>query len=284
MGPRAKRNKTGIQHARAGRQRTSWESPFVAAWGAHWRSHRDQSTSLAAWMQQWEAFRSKLSIAWQLPWLDLQPADGNLEGLWVTQRLPTSIADVPHVCLNPRSMKWGSTTGRLWIQTDNQQVEQVLAGYSHMSTDHLRPLFVRISRSLMQLLESRSPRLGTSHFIEWDPRRYNSLADHAANVALDLQQDWARSDLEAIGNAKRAKYNLRLSVDGAKRGDGSSAGGLAIAAFLESGEEILLCRAGCMLGTLQSAFEAELLALEWGMTFFTNLIYSSIKVLHAFNI
>ena len=90
------------------------------------------------------------------------------------------------------------------------------------------------------------------------------------------QQDWARSDLEAIGNAKRAKYNLRLSVDGAKRGDGSSAGGLAIAAFLESGEEILLCRAGCKLGTLQSAFEAELLALEWGMTFLTNLIYSSI--------
>ena len=72
------------------------------------------------------------------------------------------------------------------------------------------------------------------------------------------------------------QHNIRRSVDGARRGDGSSSGGLAIVAFLESGEEILLCRAGCKFGSLRSAFEAELLALEWGMTFFTNLIYSGV--------
>ena len=67
---------------------------------------------------------------------------------------------------------------------------------------------------------------------------------------------------------QRADSNIRLSVDGARRGDGSSAGGLAIVAFLESGEEVLLSRAGCKFGVLRSAFEAELLALEWGMEFF----------------
>ena len=113
LAPPAKRQKTGIQHAKAGRQRTSWEGPFVAAWGMHWRSHRDQSKSLAEWMQQWGAFRSQLASAWQLPWLDFQPAVANLEGRWVTHRLPTAITDIPHVVPNPRSSKWGSASGRL---------------------------------------------------------------------------------------------------------------------------------------------------------------------------
>jgi len=82
--------------------------------------------------------------------------------------------------------------------------------------------------------------------------------------------------LEAIDQAKRANHNIRLSVDGAKRGDGSSAGGLAITAFPPSGEQILLCRAGCKFGILHSAFEAELLALDWGMDFFTNLLYTGL--------
>ena len=78
---------------------------------------------------------------------------------------------------------------------------------------------------------------------------------------------------EAIDELNRDGCNFRLSVDGAKRGDGSSSGGLAITAFLESGTEILIRRAGSKFGTLRSAFEAELLALEWGIPFFTNLIY-----------
>ena len=111
------------------------------------------------------------------------------------------------------------------------------------------------------------PRLDSSHFIEWDPREYNSLADHAANMALDLDQDWSRHEMEAITGLNPDSCNFRLSVDGAKRGDGSSSGGLAITAFLKYGTEILICRAGCKFGMLRSAFEAELLALEWGIIF-----------------
>ena len=118
---------------------------------------------------------------------------------------------------------------------------------------------------MLQFLDFRLPRLDSSHCVQWDPRQYNNLADHVANVVLDLQQDWSRSDLEAIGRARRADNHIRLSLDGARRGDGSSAGGLAIVAFLESGEEVLLCRAGCKFGVLRSPFEAELLALECGM-------------------
>ena len=120
------------------------------------------------------------------------------------------------------------------------------------------------------------PRLDSGHFIEWDPREYNSLADHAANMALDSDQEWSRYDLDAIRELNPDSCNFRLSVDGAKRGDGSSSGGLAITAFLTSGAEILICRAGCKFGILRSAFEAELLALEWGIIFFTNLIYRHI--------
>jgi len=87
-----------------------------------------------------------------------------------------------------------------------------------------------------------------------------------------MQLDWSRPNWEAVCAARANQSNIRLSVDGARRRNGASAGGLAITAFDPSGEEILLCRGGCLFGTLQSAFEAELLALEWGIEVFTNLM------------
>ncbi len=63
-----------------------------------------------------------------------------------------------------------------------------------------------------------------------------------------------------------------LSVDGARRGDGAAAAGVALFAVSASGSEVVLCRAGRILGNVGSAFVAELLALEWGLDVYTNHI------------
>ena len=97
------------------------------------------------------------------------------------------------------------------------------------------------------------------------------MADHAANVALDLQQEWSRNDSASIDYAKQQNHNVRLCFDGARRGDGSSAGGVAIIACPPGGDEVILYRAGCKFGLLRSAFEAELLALEWSMDLFSRI-------------
>ena len=53
---------------------------------------------------------------------------------------------------------------------------------------------------------------------------------------------------------------------GATGGDGMSADGLTMTAFLSSGKQIA-CRAGRKFGMLHSVFEAKLLALDWGIVF-----------------
>ena len=106
--PQSKRRKTGILHARAGRQRTSWENPFVAAWGLHWRAQRDKCLTLSEWMHQWNDFRNRLSTVWQLPWIGIEMPDStDINVAWASHHIPTSIADIPRTCPNPRADRWG---------------------------------------------------------------------------------------------------------------------------------------------------------------------------------
>ncbi len=46
------------------------------------------------------------------------------------------------------------------------------------------------------------PRRDTANFTEWDPRTYNSYADFAANVCLDLGTFWEKRDEAAMKEAK----------------------------------------------------------------------------------
>ena len=109
------------------------------------------------------------------------------------------------------------------------------------------------------------PVTDSSDFIIWDPRRFNTMADHAANVSLDSHDDWDRSDLEALSQARAHNANLWLCVDGARRGSGGFAAGLTLLAYFPDGRRQLLYRSGKLLGKLQSAFASEMLALEWGL-------------------
>jgi len=110
------------------------------------------------------------------------------------------------------------------------------------------------------------PRLESVAFIEWDPRDFNTVADHAANSALDSGCNWDRmgSDEILVTTARR----WRLSVDGAYRGDGTAAAGVAIYAYDEMGASSLMARCGRILRDVTSALVAELVALEIGLDVF----------------
>ena len=183
-------------------------------------------------MDGFETFANCIAERWNLPWLRHESeSEQHEDGPRITFKLPSGIDDVPLALQNPRSSQWASVSGRMWIQT--QQIEQAFAGKSVIDVDFLRSLCIRISRQLHSLLQAGvSPRLDTSPFVEWDPREFNSLADHAANVALDLGQDWLQENGDHLGTTNTASCNLRLCIDGARRGTGASAAGLAHIAYL----------------------------------------------------
>ena len=106
--------------------------------------------------------------------------------------------------------------------------------------------------------------------MEWDRRELNTLADHAANVALDSQSDWQQ--IASIDDQVRVHCNWRLCIDGARRGSGNAAAGLALIAYAPNGETIIVSSAGKLLGQLGSAFVSELLALEWGLEYIASII------------
>ena len=109
--------------------------------------------------------------------------------------------------------------------------------------------------------EGFRPRTDIAHFIEWDRREFNSLADHAANCALDLQSSCEMHEESAVSHFAY----LRMCVDGARRGSGQASGGLAILAYTGSGHAVELYRAGTCFGVLDSAFSSEVYAMEWAL-------------------
>ena len=92
---------------------------------------------------------------------------------------------------NQKDESWETHGKRLWIQTDNRQIKEVFGGRSALDCPNMRPLCIRIARSLEKLLTlGWKPIEDISDFITWDGRDYNTYADHAAKVALDLDQNW----------------------------------------------------------------------------------------------
>jgi hypothetical protein len=190
-----------------------------------------------------------------------------------------TVGELPMTYNSSRDIREGMTgkgtsrIDRLWIQTDNQQVEQVFAGRSFLKSANFRPLCVRISRSLLACLEPWKPRTEITPLIEWDPRSWNTLADHAANATLDGGADWTQyCDSRQDPGIELGAVNLRLCFHGALRGDGSSSAGFALLAYSSDNGETTLFRGGRLLGKLTSAFMAEMLALECTLLIFCDFL------------
>ena len=215
-------------------------------------------------MSSFADFSNLLCDCWNIP--RLVPADNSIANPIMTYKLPASIEDIPALPVNCKESSWDGFANRIWIQTDNLGIEQILAGRAKLELPELRPLFIRVARILWEmLLAGWKPRTDISDIVEWDRREFNTIADHAANMALDLGQEWVRKDPEAIHEAKRCygHVNFRICFDGARRGNAEASGGLAVFAYYPTGRRDLLLRAGKPFGKLPSAFMAESLAMEW---------------------
>ena len=133
---------------------------------------------------------------------------------------------------------------------------------------------MRIARRLWSFIQHGfKPRRDITSFIEWDFRELNAVADHAANCALDMSSPWELKDELATGFANRNEICYRICVDGALRGNGQASGGMAVLAYTCGGVQACLYRAGVLFGCLDSAFSAEVLAMEWALeSFYKNFV------------
>ena len=130
-------------------------------------------------------------------------------------------------------------------------------------------MFASVQKVLKQYWQ---PITQLSDLVLWDRREFNSYADHAANVALDLKSDWNILDSQVLEEARRSKANIRATADGARRGDGQAAAGIAFFAYFPGGRRVIFHRAGKLLGKLSSAFLAEALAMEWCLESFITFL------------
>lgn len=125
----------------------------------------------------------------------------------------------------------------------------------------------------MKLVEAQwRPRVDTAGFVELDRRSYNTLADHAANVALDLQSGWEDGSTTHCSRCLCERVRLHLSTDVATRANGRASAEMAVIVHRQLGEAEVAYRAGKVLGTLPSAFNAETLALDWALAMLEGMI------------
>ena len=107
-----------------------------------------------------------------------------------------------------------------------------------------------------------------------DPREFNSLADDAANKSFDRQADCDYIHNEVLLRIRQETANIKMCFDGARRGGGSAAAGVAAIAYFPNGERELMFRAGKVLGILGSAFLAEAFAAEYCFELFFQHVVS----------
>lgn len=260
----SKRRRLGICHGQAGQPKTAWEHPFVTVWGLDWRSRLQNAVTLSEWMSSCDEFMQSLSEMWHLPVEGEKK--GDIPAFVQTIKMKTTIYDPPDLLFNPKQASWGEGHKRSWIQTDNQQVASIFNGSSVLCGDGFRPPCVRIARRLRKFLEvGFRPRTDTAAIIDWDPRQFNGVADHAANCALDMRSSWELHADEISQRLSEQHVNYRICVDGARRGGGHASGGMVVMAYTSYDNPTYLYRAGVVFGCLDSAFSAEVLAMEWAL-------------------
>ena len=99
-------------------------------------------------------------------------------------------------------------------------------------------------------------------FVEWCPRRYNSMADHIAGLCIRNRGPINRSFGVVCGPSEWKFFNWLLCVDGGfVRGVGGATG-MVLFKMLPDGDKERVADFSIFLPRCRSAFEAEAIALE----------------------
>ncbi len=122
---------------------------------------------------------------------------------------------------------WQTPQGNFRIIVDNQQVRDVLMGYSPLTDKTLYHVCNRITNNTTHLLQSgwetTTPQADP---IEWRPRELNTGADAQCNIAMDNGHNHMH-----INNGNLLDHNIFLQRDVGCRGTGNSALGWRILAM-----------------------------------------------------
>eukprot|EP00973_Karenia_brevis_P053838 7478523-Karenia_brevis.AAC.1 len=138
---------------------------------------------MSDWMRNYKEFATTLCHSWDIPFQWHETDQGDRQKIIQSIRLPADIDLPPHPDIHPTEHDWEAGHTRLWIQTDNQLVADVFAGRSVLDAEYWRPLCLRISRALLSLCEEGFlPKTNDSDMVVWDFRKWNAVADHAANA------------------------------------------------------------------------------------------------------
>ena len=111
------------------------------------------------------------------------------------------------------------------------------------------------------------PKRDTDDIITWAPRRYNVVADHLANAAMDGKCDWMWEDTSKIIATYAHGLQLKVCVDGGLRRSSGDAS-MAVAIFVaQDGIYVPVLYAAKLLNGVRSAFQSEAHSLEFALTY-----------------
>ena len=164
---------------------------------------------------------------------------------------------------------WGSDWKRLSIITDCQILEQIFSGSAEMNDFTMRPIFVRIGRSIAHLhLSKFTPRMDTGRYIDWRPRDCNPVADHLCNMAMDARKDEDWLDPQAMEEALVTGSCFQLFLDGGCRlgiGGAASWALYSVTVSCSGRQWKLVAWSSRWLQDCQNSFLCETIALENGL-------------------
>jgi hypothetical protein len=263
-----KRHKTGLQHRRQG-HRPAWEDIFCKVFDMDWRTRRDSHPNLGAWMSGLEDFLQDACAILGIAPPVKRSLPAALDAPY-THKDKCGFADIPDLPPHPDDQAWDSGSRRLWIVVDCKGVADVSTGNAVLQAPHLEPIFQRTSNMLLRICENGwRPKRDTDDMITWAPRKYNVVADHLANAAMDCKRDWHWEDVQHLVDANSHGHGIRLKVcvDGGLRRSSNDAS-MAVAIFLarDGGTFTPILYAANMLQGVCSAFQTEVHSLESAMT------------------
>ena len=202
-----------LEHANPGAQRTSWAYIFCMVFHVAWRALRDSCARFADWRKLEISFVNRACEIWDLPLLPTKldkspapspyPLGGELR-VCTIQNLPTRVH-------HPEDLQWDTNGRRISIIVDCLDPEQLFDGHALLSSPELRPICVRIARALTVLYERGwKPRRNIGKFVDWRPRRYNVVADHLCNAAMDGERHEHTVDTGDAAKAWGQNHSLQI--------------------------------------------------------------------------
>ena len=246
------------------------------AYGSSWRLTRAKYSHSVQWGRDRDTFVNKVCDSWHLAPLPSKPEYKLYEAL-AEQREPCTLDNQPARVHHDHDVCWSSTVGCVNVVVDCQAVASLMTGGAVLSNPAMRPLFVRLGRALAKLHSiGAQPRCATGSLIEWRPRRFNPVADHYCNMAMDSKTTREQRDSNRVCKAWREGCNLQLYTDGGRRGDGSAALGWTVYAVSQRHGEWwwtqLAWSSMLLSGTALTPFQCEAHALEDGLQFLSNSV------------